>query len=184
MSFKKIVIFLLVVLVVILGGNYIVKKYIFPIKYEEYVTKYAEEFDVDPLLILSVMKAESNFVNDANSHKDAKGLMQMVDGTANEIAEELGDVYFMADPQLYDAEKNIKFGTYYIHKLLKQYNGDIDLTLAAYNAGMGNVTKWLNDKEHSSDGKNLDYIPFPETKKYVDKVKTYYNIYQYLYEEE
>lgn len=182
MQFKKILVFLLIVLIVVLGGNYIVKNYIFPIKYEEYVIKYAEEFEVDPLLILSVMKAESNFINDANSHKNAKGLMQMVDDTAIEIADELGIVYFIPDPQLYDPEINIQFGTYYIDKLLEKYDGNIELTLASYNAGMGNVNKWLNNKEYSSDGKSLDYIPFGETKKYVDKVQTYYNIYKYLYE--
>lgn len=182
MSFRKIVAILLVVLVMILGGNYILKKYIFPMEYSEYVEKYSEEFDVDKYLIYSVIKAESNFVNDANSHKDAKGLMQMVDGTANEIARELGVLYFMPDPQLYDPEINIKFGTYYIKKLLDQYNGDKDLALAAYNAGMGNVGKWLAEDKYSSNGRTLDYIPFPETKKYVDKVETYYNIYKYLYE--
>lgn len=183
MNFKKIVVVLIVVLALILAGNYAAKEYLFPLKYDEIVTKYSEEFSVDKYLILSVIKAESNFSNDANSHKKAKGLMQLVDSTAIESAEELGILYFMPDPQLYDAELNIQLGTYYIDKLLEQYNGDIELTLAAYNAGMGNVAKWLNDKTYSSDGKSLDYIPFGETKKYVDKVKTYYNVYKYLYNE-
>ena len=58
----------------------------------------------------------------------------------------------------------------------------LSLALAAYNGGSGNVTKWLNDPEYSSDGENLTYIPFKETKKYVDKVSTRYNIYKFLYE--
>ncbi|MEG0295606.1 MAG: lytic transglycosylase domain-containing protein [Clostridium sp.] len=180
MSFKKILVFLLVVLILILGGNYILKKYVFPIKYEEYITKYAEEFEVDPLLILSIMKTESNFSNDAKSNKDAKGLMQIMDQTGEWAAEELGIVYFMPN-MMYDPEMNIKIGTWYVDRLNDEFNGDLELMLAAYNGGSGNVTKWLKNTEYSSDGKTLDYIPFPETKKYVDRVKTYYSIYKYLY---
>lgn len=180
MSFKKILVFLLVVLILILGGNYILKKYVFPIKYEEYITKYGEEFEVDPLLILAIIKTESNFSNDAKSNKDAKGLMQIMDQTGEWAAEELGIVYFMPN-MMYDPEMNIKIGTWYIDRLNDEFNGDLDLMLAAYNGGSGNVTKWLKNTEYSSDGKTLDYIPFPETKKYVDRVKTYYNVYKYLY---
>ena len=63
------------------------------------------------------------------------------------------------------------------------FNGDLDLTIAAYNAGPTNVQSWLQDEKYSSNGKSIDYIPFGETKKYVDKVNTYYQVYEYFYSE-
>ena len=82
---------------------------------------------------------------------------------------------------LFDPEINIEFGCWYLNNLLSEFD-DLSLALAAYNGGSGNVTKWLNDPEYSSDGENLTYIPFKETKKYVDKVSTRYNVYKFLYE--
>ena len=82
---------------------------------------------------------------------------------------------------LYDPEINIEFGCWYLNNLLEEF-GDLSLALAAYNGGSGNVTKWLSNPEYSSDGENLTYIPFKETKKYVDKVNTRYNVYKFLYE--
>ena len=68
-----------------------------------------------------------------------------------------------------------------INNLNVEFNGNIELVIAAYNGGRGNVQKWLNNKEYSADGKTLINIPFKETDKYVKKVKTNYNIYLKLY---
>ena len=180
MKLKKIIIWLLVVIVILIGGKYSVKKYLYTYKYEEIVNKYSYEYNLDPFLVLSVIKTESNFNIDVESSKGAKGLMQIMDSTGEWIASKLELDDFNTN-MLYEPEINIKFGCWYLNNLLIEF-GDLSLVLAAYNGGSGNVTKWLNDPEYSSDGKSLTYIPFKETKKYVDKVSTRYNIYKFLYE--
>ncbi|MDO5779208.1 MAG: lytic transglycosylase domain-containing protein [Clostridium sp.] len=180
MKLKKIIIWLLVAIVILIGGKYSIKKYLYPYKYEKIVNKYSYEYNLDPFLVLAVIKTESNFNVDVESNKGAKGLMQIMDSTGEWIASKLEIDDFNAN-MLYDPEINIEFGCWYLNNLLKEF-GDLSLVLAAYNGGSGNVTKWLNDPEYSSDGENLTYIPFKETKKYVDKVNTRYNVYKFLYE--
>ena len=68
-------------------------------------------------------------------------------------------------------------------KTLDMFNGNRDLAVAAYNAGPTNVSNWLENEEYSLNGESLHYIPFGETKKYIDKVNVYYNIYDFFYNE-
>ena len=81
---------------------------------------------------------------------------------------------------LYDPETNIKYGTYYLSYLYRKY-GSWETVYAAYNAGEGNVDKWLGDKLEDSGTKKLDQIPFEETANYVKKVKKAAEIYERLY---
>lgn len=180
MKFRRVLTILILILVGYFSTIFIMKNYIFPYKYSTYIEKYSEEFNVDPYLVLAVIKAESNFNEKAESKKRAKGLMQIMDSTGEWAAKELGINYFLPS-MLFDEELNIKMGCWYLANLEDEF-GSIDLIIAAYNGGSGNVNKWLNDEDFSSDGESLDYIPFNETKKYVDRVKVYYNIYKYLYE--
>lgn len=179
MNLKRFILFLLILLMVSIGAKYVFKKYLFPYEYKEYVQKYSSEYNLDPLLVLSIMKTESGFDEEANSNKGAKGLMQIMDNTSNWISEELGIYYFYPN-MIYNPELNIRFGCWYLDNLRTEFV-DLELILAAYNAGSGNVNKWLNNEEYSTDGKTLSYIPFNETKKYVDRVKANYSIYKYLY---
>ena len=179
MNLKKIILVLIAIIIILLGATYGVKEYIFPYKYEEYVNKYSEMYDLDPLLVLSVIKTESKFNEMAESKKGAKGLMQIMDDTGAWAAKEVGIEYFMPN-MLYSPEINIQLGCWYLDNLLDQFE-DLSLALAAYNGGSGNVTKWLEDPRYSKTGEQLEHIPFPETKKYVDKVITNYNVYKYLY---
>ena len=180
MKFKRILTILIAVLIAYFGFMFVIKNYVYPYKYAEYVNKYSEEYELDPYLVLAVIKTESNFDKSAVSKKDAKGLMQIMDGTGEWIAKELDINYFLTS-MLFDPELNIRMGCWYLKNLEKEFDNNLDLILAAYNGGSGNVNKWLSHEEYSNDGENLDYIPFPETKKYVDKVKANYNIYKYLY---
>lgn len=179
MKFKRILSVLIAILIAYILGIKVIKTYLYPYKYKEIINKYSEEYNLDSYLVLAVIKTESNFNNKAISKKSAKGLMQIMDTTGEWAAKEIGINYFMPD-MLYDEELNIKIGTWYLNNLEQEFS-DLDLILAAYNGGSGNVNKWLGDDAYSSDGETLDYIPFPETKKYVDRVKLNYNIYKYLY---
>ena len=179
MKFKKLVIGLILVIMAIGGANYVLKEYIFPFRHREVILKYSKENNLDPYLVVSVIMAESKFNSEAKSNKDAMGLMQITDETGKWIAEQMGLTEYTED-KLYQEEYNIKMGCWYLNNLREEF-GDMDLCIAAYNAGRGRVNEWLNNKEYSMDGKNLDYIPYKETKKYVDKVNTYYKIYIKIY---
>ena len=160
--------------------NIILEK-IYPIKYEEQVEKYSKEFGVDRLYVYAIIKAESNFNEEANSKSGAKGLMQLMDATAEDIAKEL-QMNTQENYDLYNPENNIRFGTKYFSNLLKLYNGNVRLALAAYNAGKGNVNKWIEKGIIKEDGSDIENIPFKETNIYVRKILQSYNIYQRLYD--
>ena len=170
-------IFIIVVLGIIISSLSIAALY--PILYKEYVNKYSKEYGLDPFLVLSVIKTESSFDENAISNKDARGLMQISDRTGKWAAESLNLKNYNVD-SLYNPEINIKIGTWYLNKLIGQFR-DIDLALAAYNAGSGNVQTWLKDKNYSKDGETLNQIPFNETREYISKVQKNYNIYRIIY---
>lgn len=160
--------------------NNIILKKIYPIKYENYVEKYAEQCNVDPLLVYSIIKAESNFKSSAKSSSGAQGLMQIMEDTAKELSEKLeNDSDIEID--LYDEEKNIMYGTEYYSYLLSHYNGAINLALAAYNAGMGNVDRWIKEGIIKEDGSNVENIPYKETNMYVRKILNNYTMYKKIY---
>ncbi|WP_297517440.1 lytic transglycosylase domain-containing protein [uncultured Clostridium sp.] len=175
----RVLFFVAVIYLIFQGGMLLLKGALFPAKYSNYVVKYSKEYDVNPMLVMSVMKAESNFNEDAQSKKDARGLMQITGSTGTWIAEQLGVKDFNVD-MLKEPEVSIKFACWYLNNLDKEFKNE-NLVIAAYNAGRGNVKKWLNDNKYSKDGKNLNYIPFKETDKYVKKVNAYKNIYTSLY---
>ncbi|WP_315117668.1 lytic transglycosylase domain-containing protein [uncultured Clostridium sp.] len=176
----KTIIFILIIIVAIKQVPNAMKK-LYPLKYSDIVYKYSKEYDIDPYIVFSVIKAESNFKPKAVSHKSAYGLMQVTPSTGEWIAEQMEMENFTLD-KLFEPEYNISMGCWYIDNLRKEFGDNMDVVLAAYNAGRGNVQKWLQDSEHSKDSKNLHYIPFKETDKYVKKVKVNYKIYKFLYD--
>ncbi len=169
----------LLVLFLLLNATNIAR-FFYPVKYLDYVSEYATAYGVDPYLIMSIIKAESNFDQEAVSHKNATGLMQIIEPTANWLAKrmKLADFQYedIADPEL-----NIKMGCYYMEYLLSLYDGNVKNALAAYNAGEGTVNRWLADPESSKDGVTLSFIPYPETRRYIAKVTNNHRIYELLY---
>ena len=152
-------------------------KYLFPPSYRDTLDKYCTKYDVDIHLALALAKAESNFDKDAVSHADAKGVMQLTDDTFNFCIENAG----IENGNIFDPDVNIHAGVWYLSYLLNKYDGNIKNSLAAYNAGTGNVDKWLKDSRYSSDGETLKDIPFAETKRYTIKITRYKKIYSILY---
>jgi len=183
MKFKKIIrILILIFLIIILMNIKNIFKSFYPLKYENQIVKYSQRYKVEPCLVAAIIKAESNFDGEAVSHRGAYGLMQIMPDTGLWIAGNMKLKNFKVE-KLYDNEINIAMGCWYINNLNTEFNGNIDLILAAYNGGRGNVQKWLKNPQYSNDGKTLISIPFGETDKYVKKVKTNYNIYLKLYGE-
>jgi soluble lytic murein transglycosylase len=160
--------------------NVDIKKARFPIKYEETVTKYSEEYELDPLMIYSIIKVESSFDENAESNKGARGLMQITPSTGEWIAEKLKIEEFHSD-DLFIPEINIMMGTWYFNYLAEKFDNDISLVIAAYNAGPGKVQNWLKDKETSENGQDLNNIPYKETENYIKKFDNTYEQYKELY---
>ena len=146
-------------------------------EYSEYVSKYSQEYGVEEDLIYAWIKAESNFDANAISNKNAKGLMQLMYSTAEEIAYKSG--IELTEENILDPDTNINIGTKYISNLLEKYNC-IEVALAAYNAGSGNVDKWIKNGTIKSDGSDIENIPYKETNTYVRKIMRDYKIYTQL----
>lgn len=156
----------------------IILKNIYTKEYEECIYKYSDECKVDPLLVLAIIRVESNFKKDSVSLSQAKGLMQLMDSTADELATKLN---MNEDYDIFNADTNIQLGTTYMSNLLTYYNNNMYLALAAYNAGIGNVNKWIENGTIKKDGSDIENIPFKETRNYVRKVLRDYRIYTKLY---
>ena len=152
---------------------------VYKIEYTEYVKKYANEYNVDEYLIYAIIKAESNFEPNAESHRGAKGLMQLMYSTAEDISKRIG--IELNEDNILEPDININLGTKYISMLIQKYN-NINLALAAYNAGSGNVDGWIEKGTLKSDGSDIENVPFTETNNYVRKILRDYEIYKNIYE--
>ena len=152
---------------------------VLPRQYATQVEKYTEQYDVEPALVYAVIYCESKFSPEALSHAGAMGLMQVTPETGWWVASQIGEL----DPDaidLYDPDTNITVGCWYLNWLGERFS-EQETALAAYNAGHGNVAKWLDDADISTDGVNLDDIPFNETKVYVKKVMIMKKLYEICY---
>ncbi len=130
----------------------------------------AETFKVEVSLVWAVIKVESNFNEKAVSKKNACGLMQITPSTFSYVVK-IYDLEY-SDDDIFTPKANVYVGTAYLSYLIEKF-GCEEVALAAYNAGEGNVKKWLSDKNYSVDGKVLTDIPFKETSDYVERVHKY-----------
>ncbi len=154
------------------------KKFLYPFPYRSTIENYSARWRVDKFLTISVMKVESNFQESANSHSGAVGLMQLMPETAAWIAYQLGEE---PDKNLREPETNIRYGTWYLAELEEEFNGNDVLALAAYNAGRGNVRKWMEKNNWDEDFSDIDKIPYAETRDYVKRVLHCREKYSKLY---
>lgn len=152
--------------------------YNYPMKYKDEINMYSTQYDINGAIVASVVNVESNFREEVKSNKGAVGLMQLMPSTAEWIANKIGEEY--SEEKLKEADYNLKLGSYYLSYLINYFD-DMKIGVCAYNAGLGNVSSWLKDKQFSSDGKSLDNIPFKETKNYLNKVLKSYNYYKNRY---
>jgi soluble lytic murein transglycosylase len=139
----------------------------YPLRYSQYVRVHARENHLDPALLAAVIYQESKFRTSAKSSSGAIGLMQLTPATARGIAIRTGGSQFHTS-DLYDAEINIRYGSWYLENLFHKYKSE-RLVLAAYNAGQGNVDRWRANNEA---------IQFPETAAYVQRVEHLQHVYR------
>ena len=172
------------------AGFYAHRQYLYwryPLEFNDDVTFYAAENNLDPALVYAVIIAESGANPSAVSRAGAVGLMQVLESTKEWLLTKMPGDYketFIGDKgsaDLYDPSVNIAVGTFYLNYLYNRF-GDWDTVLCAYNAGETKVgSDWLRNPEYSDDGKTLKHIPYPETKNYVEKVNKTKEIYDKLH---
>lgn len=155
----------------------ILEKSLYPLKYSEYVEKAAEDYGLDKALIYGVIRTESHFNEEAESHVGAVGLMQVMPSSFKWLQKLRGTE--LAESELKNPAVNIDYGCYLLKYFLDKY-GSEQTAVAAYNAGFV-VSDWLSDGNISPDGKTLVNIPYGETAKYVSKVAKAKKMYIKLY---
>ncbi|MEC0248991.1 lytic transglycosylase domain-containing protein [Paenibacillus chitinolyticus] len=153
---------------------------IYPIHYREEIRQNAVQYQVDPFLIAAIIKVETNFNHDRESKKGAVGIMQLMPDTAEWIRETSNT----KSADFRDPKHNIQLGSWYLAWLNKQYKGNWLYSIAAYNAGQGNVSKWKNNGVWDGTEETINKIPFGETRHYVQRVLYYQQKFKKLYGEE
>jgi soluble lytic murein transglycosylase len=148
----------------------------FPMPYKNLVMDHAKNNKLDPSVIYGVMRRESLFDPFAKSRVGALGLMQLMPSTARYVAKSLG----LKKPQQYDIlniNNNIKLGTHYFSSVMGRFDDNVALAAAAYNAGPGNVKKWLPKKKVLPADLWIETVPFKETRNYVQAVLAYSTVF-------
>ena len=153
---------------------------VYPQNYYIQIRNNAEKYNNNPALIISIMREESHFNSEAQSGVGAIGLMQLMPETAHDIGNKNGIPFYTNS--LFNPELNIKIGNLYYSTIRRMLDNKDVSAIAAYNGGIGSVTKWKNTLKYSDTDEFVEQIPYEETKTYVKKVfRSYWNylrIYQ------
>ncbi len=153
----------------------------FPTAQADALYRHGHAYDVDPLLALGLMRQESVYRQWALSPVGAIGLMQIMPRTGARVAALMGDPHYSPEI-LEDPSTNVRYGVWYLSRLLDRFDGSFPLAVASYNGGPHNVSSWLRpwgSKIRMDD--YVEQIPYPETRDYVKKVTGYYATYVSLY---
>lgn len=154
----------------------------YPCRYEEYVTYYADKYGIDPLILYTFIRTESGFDPGAASNAEARGLMQITEITFTWIKSQIAAGEDLTFEDMYDPETNIRFGTYFVRYCLLRYDEDLSTAAAAYHSGWGTVDRLLQDERYSQNGKTLTDYPYPQMRRYVQKITDCYQRYQQIYD--
>ena len=185
MKNKKIFIFIIAILIIVVFLGIFknkILKIIYPKTYKEIVSVYSEKYNVEENLVFALIKAESNFNSEAVSHRDAIGVMQIMEETAKDVANKNSIKIDNENikQELLKIDNNINIGTKYLSTLLEKYKNK-EIAVAAYNAGIGTVDGWIQKEIIKSDGSDIENIPYKETNNYVRKILRNYKLYEELY---
>ena len=153
----------------------------FPVAWAHEVRSAAGTHGIDPAWVFATIRMESAFLPDARSPADARGLMQLLPGTARRIARATG-IRYAGSRSLKDPETNIRLGAAFLRRLLDRMNGHPALASAAYNAGPQRAREWLAEAGEMEPDLWVDLIPFAETRQYVKRILEYRIVYQHRME--
>ncbi len=172
----SVIVILAVATVLAVRGPRVWQRLYHPLRYEDLIEREARANGLDPYLVAALINAESGFDPTRVSHAGAVGLMQVLPSTAQEVAAAFGIEQRVDAEALKDPELNIRVGTRHLADLLARYR-DEATAIAAYNAGAGNVDRWIAEQ----GGSTLTAAGFPETRAYVERVLTEKERYRKLY---
>ena len=144
----------------------------FPLAYRQSFERAAEQSDVPLSLLYAVARRESSFITDAYSNAGAAGLMQLKPSTASYVAKRR-----VSRHQLFQPNRNIELGARYLSRLFSKTDEHPVLSLAAYNAGIHKVERWLPKQAMSADAW-VETIPYKETRNYIKAIYAYEQVYQ------
>lgn len=181
---KRTILFALVAFLaflVVLFSNSNWLKIMYPIHFKKEIADASVRYQVDPLLIAAVIRVESNYKTNSESRKGAYGIMQLMPDTAEWLLSMDDGMKKYRVKDLDDPKVNILLGSKYLNYLSKEFDGNRPQMLAAYNAGHGKVSKWLQEKIWDGTFENTNQIPFKETRNYVNSVEYYYKKYGKIY---
>jgi soluble lytic murein transglycosylase len=153
---------------------------LFPKAYWTDLRKYSTLNDLDPYLVASLIRQESEFNAGAVSRANAIGLMQLLPKTGRTVARQIR-LRGYRSPQLYTPAVNLKLGTRYFKDMVDKYNGQFEYALAAYNAGTNRVEDWLGQGPYRDPQEFVESIPFTETREYVQAILRNAYVYRQLY---
>ncbi len=153
----------------------------YPRAFRDNVESFANQFSVAPELVWSIMRAESHFKPDVMSPVGARGLLQLMPNTAQQVARMLGREDPIPLVELLNPDLNIKLGSRYLLRLSTKFKSSLPLVAAAYNAGPHRVANWLINFGHLEMDEFIEHIPFFETRNYVKKVTRNFATYRGLY---
>lgn len=168
-----------IALIAVLFFMRIPEKMMYPKFHWDEVEQYANAFGIDPYLVMAVIKVESNFRPSAVSKSGAIGLMQVMPDTGAWAAQTLGTGGYY-DDRLKEPEFNIMIGSWYMAHMLSLYS-DPTVAIAAYNAGRGNVDRWLSDGTWSGAAESASDVPYRETREFIKKVMRAWETYSDIY---
>ena len=153
----------------------------YPLAYTALIDSACDQKGLDPALVYAVVRTESGFDPDAQSPVGARGLMQLMPDAYDWVRMRRGEPAEGADYEdLYDPAVCVDYGTDMLRLLLAEF-GSVRNTLCAYHAGWGSVKSWLADPQYAPDGRQVEQIPFADTRDYVQKVERAMEIYRRLY---
>lgn len=150
-----------------------------PLEDQTAIREQAKQKQLDPALIAAVIYAETKFVS-RESSAGAEGLMQILPSTAEFLAKRSGGTEFSTEDLAHPAV-NIAYGSYYLRYLIDHYGGEELPAIAAYNAGLTNVDRWVAKAREEGRSLSADEIPFPETRDYVKRVLSAEAAYHRVY---
>lgn len=153
---------------------------LFPRPFWNEVTRYASANELDPFLVASLIRQESEFNPGAISHANAWGLMQVLPSTGSKLAHELKIGHFNSN-QLLEPGTNVQLGTRFFRSLVDRFGGKVEYALAAYNAGPERVDDWLAAGRYRDTAEFVESIPFTETREYVQAILRNAMVYRQLY---
>jgi soluble lytic murein transglycosylase len=152
----------------------------YPLGNSSWINQYAQTRNLDPALLSAVILEESRFNPQAISSAGARGLMQVLPSTANQIVQRIR-VRPYSDELLFDPETNLRLGSWYLASLWEEFKGKEALALAAYNAGPYLVREWMAKNPAAREDEFVENIPYPETRNYVIRVLSVARVYRLLY---